>query len=121
MKFSGFSFAQDTIGYIIDGKMDTVAINALRAQILEKFEEHDKINLYLEDSGIESFTLNAVFIATLFPIEHAKRFHKIALVTNRRWIHMLGNLDTLIAKVNIRNFTTEERMNAMAWIARREE
>ncbi|GAB5399049.1 MAG: hypothetical protein Aureis2KO_06340 [Aureisphaera sp.] len=116
--FSGFSFAQDTIGYIIDGKMNTEAINALRAQILEKFEEHDKINLYLEDAGIESFSLNAVFIATLFPIEHAGRFNKIALVTDRKWIHLLGNLDTLVAKVNIKNFTTEKRMDAMAWIAR---
>ncbi|MBX2827929.1 MAG: STAS/SEC14 domain-containing protein [Flavobacteriaceae bacterium] len=117
---SGFSFAKDTVGYIIEGRMDTEAINRLRAKILEKFEEQEKINLYLEDSGIESFSLNAVFIATLFPLEHADRFHKIALVTNRKWIHLLGNMDSLIAKVNIKNFTTENRMDAMAWIAKKE-
>ncbi len=114
---SGFSFAQDTIGYIIDGKMNTPAINNLRAEILEKFKKHDKINLYLEDAGIESFSLNAVFIATLFPVEHSDKFNKIALVTNRKWIHLLGNIDTLISNLNIKNFTTEKRMDAIAWIA----
>ncbi|MEL6811289.1 MAG: STAS/SEC14 domain-containing protein [Bacteroidota bacterium] len=114
---SDFSFAQDTIGFIIDGKMDTKAINDLRAQILEKFKDHETINLYLEDAGIERFTLNAVFIATLFPVEYSSRFNKIALVTDRKWIHMLGNLDTLIANVDIENFTTEKRLDAMTWIA----
>lgn len=119
--FSGFSFSQDTIGYIIDGTMNTVAINKLKGLVLEKFEEHDRINLYLEDAGIDRFTLNAVIIATFFPVKHAKRFNKIALVTNRKWIHLLGDFDNLIADLNIKNFTAHERMDAIAWIAEKKD
>lgn len=114
--FSGFSFSQNTVGYIIDGVMNTEAINKLKEQILLKFEEHETVNLYLEDSGIERFSINAVLIATLFPVEHHHRFNKIALVTDRKWIHALSFVDTLVVKVNIKNFTTEKRMDAMSWI-----
>lgn len=115
--FSDFSLSQNTVGYIIDGVMNTDAINDLKSQILDKFKEHDKINLYLEDSGIERFSLNAVMIATLFPVEHHDRFNKIALVTDRKWIHMLGALDTVLVKVNLKNFPIEKRMDAISWIA----
>lgn len=114
---SDFSFSANTVGYIINGKMDTPAINELKGLILEKLKEHEKINLYLEDSGIESFTANSVLIATLFPLEHSKRFHKIALVTNRKWIHMLGTLDKLLVNVKIKNYESKDRMEAIHWIA----
>ena len=112
-----FSFSQNTVGYIIDGVMDKTAINDLKQEILKKFETHDIINLYLEDSGIERFSINAVLIATIFPVEYHHRFGKIALVTDRRWIHALGFIDTLLVKVEIKNYTTEKRMDAMSWIA----
>ncbi len=114
---SDFSLSRNTVGYIIDGVMNKKAINDLKSQILEKFEEHDTINLYLEDSGIERFSLNAVMIATLFPVEHHHRFNKIALVTNRKWIHMLGVLDTVVVNVNLKNFTSDNRLEAISWIA----
>ena len=112
-----FSFSEDTVGYIIDGVMDKRAIQELKNQILEKFETHTKINLYLEDSGIERFSLNAVLIATLFPVEHHHRFDKIALVTDRKWIHALGVVDTLLVGVVIKNYTIEERLDAITWIS----
>jgi hypothetical protein len=40
-----FSFADNTVGYLIEGTMNKKAILELRSQILEKFETHDKINL----------------------------------------------------------------------------
>lgn len=115
-----FNFSEETIGYIIDGIMDTKAINELKNLILEKFEVHEKINLYLEDSAIEYFSLNAVMIATLFPVEHYHRFHKIALVTDRRWIRALGILDTLLVNIDIQNFSINDRLDAIAWISREE-
>ena len=112
-----FSFSEETVGYIIDGVMDKAAIEELKNEILEKFKTHDTINLYLEDSGIERFSLNAILIATLFPVEHHHRFEKIALVTNRKWIHALGVIDTFLSGVTIKNFTTEDRMDAISWIS----
>lgn len=115
--FLNFSFAEDTIGYIIDGVMDKEAIEKLKGEIIKKFETHDFINLYLEDAGIERFSFNAVFIATLFPVEYHRRFHKISLVTDRKWIHALGLLDNMLVGVTIKNFTSENRLKAIAWIS----
>ncbi|MGJ8664747.1 MAG: STAS/SEC14 domain-containing protein [Patiriisocius sp.] len=112
-----FSFSEETVGYIIDGVMDQAAIQELKSQILEKFETHDKINLYVEDDNITHFSLNAVVIATLFPMEFHKRFDKIALVTNRKWIHALGVLDTVLVGVNIKNFMVSDRLKAISSIS----
>jgi len=117
---SNFSLSDETVGYLIDGVMDKAAIVELRDRILEKMESYDKINLYLEDVNIESFSFSAVMIATLFPVEHKDRFHKIALVTDRKWIHALGILDTVLVGVTIRNFDVSERLNAVSWIANSE-
>ena len=117
MVVSDFSFSENTIGYIVEGVMDDHAINELREQILEKFKEHDKINLYLEDNNIQKFSFNAVLIATLFPIEHSGRFNKVAMVTNRKWIHMISSINNSITANNIKNYPIEKRMEAIAWIA----
>lgn len=112
-----FSFADNTVGYLIEGTMDKKAILELRSQILEKFETHDKINLYLEDSNIEHFSLSAATIGALFPLEYAKRFNKIALVTDRKWIHALAAVDNVLIGADLKYFPVKERMSAISWIA----
>lgn len=96
--------------------MDTKAINRLRAELLQKFEVNDTINLYLEDAGIERFSLNSVVIGTLFPHEYSHKLNKVAVVTNRKWIHMISSMSKVLLNANYRNFTTEERKEAIAWI-----
>ncbi len=115
--FLNFSFANDAIGYIVEGPMDSKAILQLKEEILKKFEEHDQISLYLEDAGIDSFSIDSVIVATLFPHEHMGRFKKVAMVTNRKWIHMLTSVNTFLLGGNFKNFTTENRLEAIAWIA----
>ncbi|WP_299213231.1 STAS/SEC14 domain-containing protein [uncultured Dokdonia sp.] len=112
-----FSFADNTVGYLIEGTMDKDAIVALRSQVLEKFKSHDKINLYLEDSNIEHFSLSAATIGALFPLEHSKRFHKIALVTDRKWIHALAAIDNALIGATLKYFPIKDRLSAISWIA----
>ncbi|MEL6811291.1 MAG: STAS/SEC14 domain-containing protein [Bacteroidota bacterium] len=119
--FLNFSFSNDAIGYIVDGRMDSKAIRYLRDEILKKLEEHDKINLYLEDSGIESFSLNSVVTTTLFPHKHRGRFNKVAMVTDHKWIHLLVSLNSVFLDANIRNFTTDRRLEAIEWINQEDE
>lgn len=115
--FLNFSFANDAVGYIIEGSMDSKAIRLLKDEILEMLEKHDQINLYLEDAGIDHFSIDSVIIATLFPHEHKQRFRKVAMVTDRKWIHMLASMNRFLLGENFKNFTTERRLEAIAWIA----
>ena len=115
--FADFSFADNTVGYLIEGTMDKDAILELRSQVLEKLKEHDKINLYLEDSNIEHFSLSAATIGALFPLEYAKRFNKIALVTDRKWIHALAAIDNILIGATLKYFPEKDRLSAISWIA----
>jgi len=114
---SDFSFADNSIGYSIEGVMDKAAILDLRSQILEKFKTHDKINLYLEDSAIHTFSLSAATIGALFPLEYASRFNKIALVTDRKWIHILATIDNVLIKAQLKHFYKSDRIKALNWIS----
>lgn len=114
---SSFTFSKNTVGFLIDGDVDEKAINKLQIEILEKLKSFDKINLYLEDSNIESFTLPAVVNQMMFKFEYGDRFNKVAMVTDRKWIHLCGNLKNMFLSATIKNFDTSDRLKAMNWIS----
>ena len=97
--------------------MDNKQINTLRNLILEKLETHDKVSLYLEDRNITKFTLSAAAIGALFPIEYANRIDRIALVTDRKWIHFLASIDNGLVKSQIKHFKRADRVSAVKWIS----
>ncbi|RXG28033.1 SpoIIAA family protein [Leeuwenhoekiella palythoae] len=112
-----FSLSDNSIGYIVEGTMDYKAVQELKEAILDKFKKHDSINLYLEDNNIERFSLDAVFIAGIFPMQHKNQLNKVAMVTNRKWIHAIANFNKAVIGKDLRNFTIDRRMEAMNWIA----
>lgn len=112
-----FSFADYILGYVIDGPMDHTQILKLQRLILEKLETHSKVSIYLEDRNITKFSLSAASIGALFPLRYASKIDKIALVTNRRWIHLLAALDNSLVKSEIKHFTTNDRVKAVEWIS----
>jgi len=114
---SNFSFSKDTLGFIIQGKVDEASIRELQGRVLEMLETYEKINLYLEDDGIESFTLPAVIDEILFKIEHGDRFNKVALVTDRKWIKMCGHIENILIPATVKNFDVSERLKAIEWVA----
>ncbi|MFC7356685.1 STAS/SEC14 domain-containing protein [Jejudonia soesokkakensis] len=114
---SSFTFSKDTVGFLIDGNVNEKAINKLQIEILEKLKSFDKINLYLEDSNIESFTLPAIVNQLMFKLEHGDRFRKIAIVTDRKWIHMCGSIENIFLSGTLKNFDISERLKAMNWIS----
>ncbi len=111
-----FSFTNDAVGYIIDGDYDVEAIKLLEEELLKKFQKFDHVSLYLEDSGIESFSLSSIINTMIFPFKHRGKFRKVALVTDRKWIHMLASLNDVFMKAEVRNFRIEDRQQAIDWI-----
>lgn len=117
--FSDFSFSDDTVGFLIEGDFNTELSLELHARILQKLKEYDRINLYLEDSNIENFSLDAVFEDIRFKVRNAERFNKVALVSDRRWIKLCAALEGVFTGMNIKSFSTDDRLKAMSWIAER--
>lgn len=116
---SSFSFSKETVGFFIDGVVDEDRINQLHHQILAKIEKHKKVNLYLEDNGIERFTLPAIAEQIKFKLTNADKLNKVALVTNRKWIQACAAIENLFLPTTIKSFPTEDRLDAISWIAER--
>ena len=115
---SNFSFSDSTVGFLIEGKFDTKTVDKLISDIEEKLKIYDRINLYIEDVGIETFYIPALIKEILFKLKHKDRFHKVALISNRKWIRACGNISSLFTDSITQNFTSEDRLKAMTWIAR---
>ncbi|RFN59695.1 SpoIIAA family protein [Marixanthomonas ophiurae] len=114
---SDFSFSDTTVGFLIEGNFNSETVDTFIEKIKTKLEQFDAINLYIEDTGIETFSIPAVLKEVLFKIKYADQFNKIAVVSDRKWIHSCGDIVSLFANSNTRNFTSEERMDAITWIA----
>ena len=114
---SDFSFSDTTVGFLIEGNFNSETVDTFIEKIKAKLEQFDKINLYIEDTGIETFSLPAVVKEVMFKIKHADHFNKVAVVSDRKWIHSCGEIVSLFTNSNTQNFTSEERMKAIAWIA----
>ncbi len=116
---SSFSFSEDTVGFLLEGTFGEETVQQLHDQIREKLQVYDTINLYLEDSRIETFSLTAVIENLFFKLEHKGQFNKVALVSDRKWIHLCGKIEKMLADINVKSFVSEDRMEAITWIAER--
>jgi hypothetical protein len=115
---SSFAFSDHIVGFIISEDIDVKAIEKLHHVILEKMNEYTKVNLYLEDDNIERFSFAAILKGIKFKTEHAGEFRKIALVTDRKWLQMCSKLENFFLSATIKSFKTEDRLEAMSWIAK---
>tara|TARA_R110002049_G_scaffold80455_2_gene204640 strand:- start:205 stop:570 length:366 start_codon:yes stop_codon:yes gene_type:complete len=115
--FSTFSFSEDTVGFLIEGNFDEGTVLKLQELIRQKFQLYDKINLYLEDSNIEEFHLLAVIKEIKFKVANDRKFNRIAVVSNRKWVKLCGSIENLFSNATIKSFSTEDRLDAIAWIA----
>ncbi|WP_339702909.1 STAS/SEC14 domain-containing protein [uncultured Marixanthomonas sp.] len=114
---SNFSFSDTTVGFLLEGSFDIKTVDNLIESIEDKLKRYDKINLYIEDVGVNSFSLQAILKETIFKFKNSNRFYKVALVSDRKWIHGCANISSIFTSSETRNFTSDERMNAMSWIA----
>ncbi len=115
--FTTFSFSKDTVGFLLEGEISKKEIQKLNIVIEEKLVIFDKINLYLEDANVKSFTLPAVLDQIAFKFNHRHNFSKIALVSDRKWVHWCAAMETTFVSGQVRSFESENRLEAIAWIA----
>ena len=92
-------------------------MRTMQNEILALIEVQGKINLYLEDANIEFFSLRTMIAGTRFPHVHHKSLNRVAMVTNRKWIHVLSSINGFLLQGNYKNFTVEQRLEAMSWVA----
>jgi hypothetical protein len=114
---SFFSLTDNTIGFIVDGPYDDSAVERIQIQVKEKLEVFDKLNLYIEDTANADISLKAVVKSIPFKIKTGNRFERVAVVTDRKWLQLVSNLEKLFFSAEIRIFSSHQRLDAIHWIS----
>lgn len=114
---STFSFSENTIGFIIDGPYDEESILKVQSEISEKLKEFDKINLYIEDTMNAEISLKDMLSHLPYKIKIGKHFNKVAVVSDRNWLHLMRAFESLFFSGEFRHFRSAKRMEAIQWIS----
>lgn len=114
---STFEFADNVVGIIVDSSLDEELMEKLQRQIYRKFEIHDEINLFFEIKEGNKMTFRAFLDQMKFNVKYDKKFNKVALVTDHKWLHNSMAVKDLLMTAEIKSFTNKERMEALFWIS----
>jgi hypothetical protein len=114
---SSFTLSDDIIGFIVDGPYDENAVEIIQSEINEKLEIYDKVSFYIEDTVNAEISSKAIMKNLPFKIKTGNRFEKVAVVTDRKWLKVMSNLEKLFFNAEIKVFSTQERLEAIQWIS----
>lgn len=114
---SSFTLSDDIIGFIVDGPYDEEAAQIIQTEINEKLEIYDKVSFYIEDTVNAEISSKAILKSLPFKIKTGNRFEKVAVVTDRKWLKVVSNLEKLFFNAEIRVFSTQQRLEAIQWIS----
>jgi hypothetical protein len=114
---STFTLADNIIGFIVDGPYDEFAVEKIQSEVNEKLEVYGKVNLYLEDTINADISFKAILKSLPFKLKTGNRFEKVAVVTDRRWLQFISNLEKLFFNAEIRIFSGKNRLEALQWIS----
>lgn len=115
--FATFDLADNIIGFILEGPYDELAVEKLEAKLIEKLNNFEKINLYVEDTSHADVSLRAILKSVPFRLKTAKRYGRVAVVTDRTWLQVVSNVERLFVDAEIRIFEGERRLEALQWVS----
>lgn len=108
----------EAIAYRIEGKVTEEEMKALLSVFEQKLDKNEKLIVYQEVERIGGAEFEAIIekmkFFHKFGISH---FRKIAVVTHKRWLHKLVDLEGKLFKgIEMRGFPTEEKETAIAFL-----
>lgn len=109
----------DAIAYRIEGKITEKEMKTVLAIFRKKIKKNEKLIIYQEVVSIGGVEFNAMiekwkfFLA--FGLSH---FSRIAVVTHKKWIHKLVDLEgKLFKSIEMRGFSKEEKDQAIEFLS----
>ncbi|GHA24773.1 STAS/SEC14 domain-containing protein [Salinimicrobium marinum] len=114
---STFELADNVVGIIIDSDLDQELIERVQAKIRDKIDDYGEINIFFEIKRGTKFGFKAFLDQMTFNLNHTRSFRKIAVVSDLDWLRTSMFIKDIIVETNIRSFSNNERLEALAWIA----
>ena len=105
----------------ITGTLTAADYDVIVAEVERKLARHERIGVLVDLTDFEDVTAEALWKDARYSlglIGKLKRFPREAVVSDKRWVHLLARIaDPLVPYVEVRAFHPGERDAALAWVA----
>lgn len=108
----------DAIAYRVDGKITEEEIKTVLIIFKEKIRKNEKLIIYQEVVGIGGAEFDAMMKKLKFFLAFGlSHFSRIAVVSHKKWIYKLVNLEGKFFKgIEMRGFPREEKDQAIEFL-----
>lgn len=113
----------DVLGFIAKGTLHRSDYRAtLDPAVEDALSRHDKISLlYVLGRDFEGFSGGAIWADSEVGMSHARRFERIAVVTDQAWIRHSVALFGHLMPGEVKVFSVAEEADASEWLTSRSE
>ena len=109
---------ENVVVYRLEGKITEEEMASVMTLFREKIQEGEKINIYQEIVSIGGVEMDAMVEKFKFFLDAGlSHFDKIAVVSSKKWIPRLINIeDKLFRGINMKGFSIEDKDKALAFL-----
>ncbi len=110
--------AAGVIGVRIAGKMDKADMDRVIAAAKAKFDEAEKLGVYVEVESFDGISFEALLEDLKFALPNLAKFKKKAVVSDKEWMGTIAAVsDRLFPNVEIKHFPIDHAADARTWVA----
>src|SRR6056297_1407865 len=108
----------DAIAYRIEGKITEEDMKTILAIFKEKIKKNQRLIVYQEVVSIGGAEFDAMIEKLKFFLEFGlSHFSRIAVITHKKWIHKLVDLEGKLFKgIEMKGFSKEEKDQAIEFL-----
>ena len=109
---------EEAVAYRVGGKITEEEMTSVLSIFKEKINKGEKLNVYQEIESIGGAEFDAMIEKLKFLFDVGlSHFSKIAVVTHKKWIHHLADLEgKLFKNLDMRAFSIEEKDKAIEFM-----
>ena len=109
---------EEAVAYRVGGKITEEEMTSVLSIFKEKINKGEKLNVYQEIESIGGAEFDAMIEKLKFLFDVGlSHFNKIAVVTHKKWIHHLADLEgKLFKNLDMRGFSVEEKDKAIEFM-----
>ena len=109
---------ENVVAYRLEGKITEAEMTLVMTLFREKIQRGEKINVYQEIVSIGGVEMDAMVEKLKFFLELGlSHFDKIAVVSSKKWIPRLINIEDKIFKgIHMKGFSTDEKDKALGFL-----
>ncbi len=105
------------VGFKVSGKINDEDIKLVIDAINRKFQQEDKLAIYVELEDFQGISLKALIDDLKFGIPNMHRFNRKAVVSDKSWHETLMEIsDKVMPGIDLKHFNKDEKEAALLWV-----